>query len=136
MLIFLILYQVPFIIGFFTTFISFIVTFFELMTSKSYIITFFSVLFFGSIILGIDMFWSALIGITQMFQLYGTVLFLPLFDLDNVRKILFCKSHIVFVFFVLLTIMSAFKYLGNIPAIVMSISLILMALKGIKSKSN
>jgi hypothetical protein len=126
-LILLVLCQMPFIIGFVSTLFSFAGSYFNLMPANygwilTIIITFFTM--FLSISSGL--LWSILIGMVQMIQLYVTLLVMPLFDIDVVREILYCKSHILLLFFVLLTILSAFNHLENILAIVMAVTLLVL----------
>lgn len=126
-LFFLILYQVPLIIGGFVTFIMFIRHYFDLLLNYGKVSFVLISLFLGAFILGIDAGWSILVGIAQMFSLYGTLLIYPLInDLTTVRKIFACKSNILIFLFVLLTIMDAFKHLSNVLAITMSICLVIM----------
>jgi len=132
-LIILFLSQIPLILGFGSTFISLIIEYFNFMPDRyGWLITLFITFFFGFFILGIDIIWAMLVGITQMIQLYGTLLVLPLFDIDNVREIIFCKSHLLLIMYVLLTVSSAFKHLENVQAIILSLSLIILTFMGLK----
>ena len=132
-LIILFLSQIPLILGFGSTFISLIIEYFNFMPDRyGLLITLFITFFFGFLILGIDIIWAMLVGITQMIQLYGTLLVLPLFDIDNVREIIFCKSHLLLIMYVLLTASSAFKHLENVQASILSLSLIILTFMGLK----
>lgn len=133
LLMFLLVFLVPGILGYITTFISFILTYFESMTNNyglllTIIISFFTLF----ITLGIGMFWSGIIGITQYIQLLIKLLIMPLFDFDNVRNIFFCKSHILSILFVIMTISSAFTHLEDVPAVIMMITLIILTYGGLK----
>lgn len=126
-LILLVLCQVPLIIGFISTYFSFVGSYFNLMPANygwilTIIITFFTML----LSISTCFMWSFLIGMVQMVQFYVTLLAMPLFDINVVREILYCKSHILLLFFVLLTIVSAFKHLENIVAIVMAVTLLVL----------
>jgi len=126
-LFFIVLYQIPFLIGGFVTFMLFVKHYMGLMLDYGKISFALITLFLGTFIVGVDMGWSFLVGISQMFQLYGSLLIYPLItDLDTVRKIFACKSNILMVLFVLLTILDAFKHLQTTLAIVMSICLAIM----------
>ena len=129
----LLLFQIPAILGFVTSYISYILTYFKGM-SKNYgwlitiLVSFFILLF----VISIGLTWSAGIGIAQMIQLYVTLLIMPLFDSDMVREILYCKSHLLSIVFALLTISSGFKHLENLPAAIMAVTLIVLTYGGLK----
>lgn len=123
-LFFIVLYQIPLIIGGFTTFMTFIQHYFELMSEYGKTSMIFITIILGAFIIGIDIGWSFLVGITQMFRLYGTLLFYPLInDIDTVRKIFACKSKILIFLFILLTIISAFNHLSITLAATMTVCL-------------
>lgn len=133
LLMLLLVYQVPAILGFITTLISFISTYFNSMSSNyGWIITIIITFFTFLITFGIGTFWSGMIGITQSIQLFVTLLIMPLFDFDNVRNIFFCKSHILSILFAIMTISSAFSHLEDVPAVIMMISLIILTYGGLK----
>jgi hypothetical protein len=133
-LIFLFLWQIPLILGTCITFVSLITEYFKYMPDRyGWIITILITLFLGFIVFGIDLMWATLVGITQTFQFYATLLILPLFDIDNVREIIFCKSHLLLILYVLLTISSAFKYLGDVESVIISLSLIILTYTGLKT---
>jgi len=132
-LILLMLYQVPLIVGFVTTYFSFVGSYFNLMPKNyGWILTIIITFFTMAISIPTGLLWSFLIGMFQMVQLYVTLLAMPLFDIDVVREILYCKSHILLIFFVFLTILSAFKHLEDILAVVMMITLIILTYGGLK----
>jgi hypothetical protein len=132
-LILLMLYQVPLIVGFITTFFSFFGSYFNLMPANyGWILTIIITFFTMAISISTGLLWSLLIGMVQTVQLYVTLLAMPLFDIDVVREILYCKSHILLIFFVFLTILSAFKHLEDILAVVIMISLIILTYGGLK----
>lgn len=132
-LIILLLFQIPTILGFVTSYVSYILTYFKSMSSNyGWLITILVSIFILAIVISIGLTWSAAIGIAQMIQLYVTLLIMPLFDLDMVREILYCKSHLLSIVFTLLTIGSAFKHLENMPASVMMITLIFLTYGGLK----
>lgn len=132
-LITLLLLQIPLILGFVTSIISFIGTYFKSM-SKNYgwIITIIISLFTFLFTLSIGGIWSGMIGVAQSIQLFVTILLMPLFDFDAIRQIIYCKSHLLYIIFVLFTILSAFTHLENLPASVMSITLIILIYSGLK----
>jgi len=133
LLMLLLIYQIPAIFGFITTLISFISTYFTSMSSNyGWIITIIISFFTFLITFGIGTFWSGMIGITQSIQLFVTLLIMPLFDFDNVRNIFFCKSHILSILFVIMTISSAFSHLEDVPAVIMMITLIILTYGGLK----
>lgn len=132
-MILLLLFQIPAILGFVTSYISYILTYFKGMSSNyGWLITIIISFFILLIVISIGLAWSAGIGIAQMIQLYVTLLIMPLFDWDMVREILFCKSHLLSIVFALLTISSAFKHLENVPATIMMVSLIFLTAGGLK----
>jgi hypothetical protein len=135
-LILLLMFQIPAILGVVTSFISYIMTYFKGMSnSYGWLITIILSFFILAFVISIGFTWCGAIGIAQMFQLYVTLLILPLFDSEAVRQILFCKSHILSVVFTFLTIMSAFNNLENIPAIIMALTLIFLTGAGIAKKN-
>lgn len=129
----LLLLQIPTILGFMTSYISYILTYFKSMSSNyGWLITISVSIFTLMFILSIGLTWSAGIGIAQIIQLYVTLLIMPLFDTDIVREIIYCKSYILSILFAFLTISSAFKHLENMPASILTITLMILTYGGLK----
>jgi hypothetical protein len=125
----LLLFFVPFFLGSFLTYISFIGEYFYLMSNKyGWIFTIFFTLFIGILIIFLGLFWSGAVGFVQMIRLYGTFLLLPILkDTKHVLKIFNCKSHIIISLFVILTTLSCFTHLDIIPAVITSLVLIYLS---------
>jgi hypothetical protein len=136
-IIILFLYQIPFIIGFVTTFLSFLGSFFKLMPEKyGWSVTILIAIFLGSVFLFLDMFWALSIGIIQMFRFLSTLFFLPiLIDTKNVLKIIGCRSPIIIIIFTLLTMLSAYSNLDSTESTVFIIVLIILTAAILKNIS-
>ena len=127
------LFQIPAILGFVTSFISYLLTYFKGMSNNyGWLITIIVSIFILAFVMSIGLTWSASIGIAQIIQFFATLLIMPLLDFDMVREILYCKSHLLSIIFAFLTISSAFKHLENIPAAIMMITLIILTYGGLK----
>jgi len=116
---FIILCQIPIIIGFVGTLIG------EINSNPlgpiiGSITTFCLIFLFG-----ISIIWPLLIGITQNMQFIITMLILPLMvDINKIKSIIFKNAKIIGAVYGLLTILSAFANLDKVISIIMTITLI------------
>ena len=103
--IFIMILQVPFFFGLFTTIWG------EITSSPfGWLWTFWISFLFGAPFL-----WAALVGVSQSINFLITILFLPIFvDFGKVKEILACNIHLSNGLFYLLTISSAFTHLDSI----------------------
>ena len=112
--IFIMVFQVPFFFGLFTTIWG------EITSSPfGWLWTFWISFLFGAPFL-----WAALFGLSQSINFFMTILFLPIFaDFGKVKEILACNTHLFNGLFCLLTIFSAFTHLDGIHGSIITVVL-------------
>jgi len=107
-----ILFQVPFLFGFFTTL-------WGEITSSSYGWFWTWIFLF---VFGISLLWPLVVGISQSIQFFVTMLILPMYaDFDMIKEILACNSHLLGGLFALLTIVAASANLNGILTLVTAV---------------
>ena len=112
--IFIMVFQVPFFFGLFTTIWGEITS-----SSFGWLWTFWISFLFGAPFL-----WAALVGLSQSINFFVTILFLPIFaDFGKVKEILACNTHLFNGLFCLLTISSAFTHLDSILGSIITVVL-------------
>lgn len=108
----IILFQIPFFFGFFTTL-------WGEITSSSYGWFWTWILLF---VFGISLLWPLAVGISQSIQFFVTMLMLPMYaDFDMIKEILSCNSHLLGGLFALLTIVAASANLNGILTLVTAV---------------
>jgi hypothetical protein len=110
--IFIMVFQVPFFFGLFTTIWGEITS-----SSFGWLWT-----FWFSFLFGLPFIWAALVGVSQSINFFMTILFLPIFaDFGKVKEILGCNTHLFNGLFCLLTISSAFTHLDGLLASIITV---------------
>lgn len=119
--IFSVIFLIPFFIGTFATLWG------EIRSSSFGLLwtIFFALLF------GIGLTWTTTVGSIVFIKYILTMTVLPgLADMDNIKRLMFCKRHIIIGIFSFLTSVSAFAYLDDITAIITSLVLLSMTFFG------
>jgi hypothetical protein len=115
------IFGIPFLIGTFATI-------WGEITSSSFGLLW-TILF--ALLFGIGLSWTTIIGVIIFVKYMLTMLVLPsIADIDNIKRLIFCKRHIIIGIFSILTSVSAFKHLDDITAIITTVVLLSMTFFG------
>jgi hypothetical protein len=86
---------------------------------------------FFALIFGIGLSWTSVIGFIIFIKYILTMTILPpIADMDNIKRLMFCKRHIIIGMFAILTSVSAFTHLDDITAIITTLVLLSMTFFG------
>ncbi|MEX0597716.1 MAG: hypothetical protein WD512_14585 [Candidatus Paceibacterota bacterium] len=117
LILFAMLFQVPFFFGFATTL-------WGEITSSSYGWFWTWIFLF---VFGISLLWPLAVGVAQSIQFFVTMLLLPMYaDFDMIKEILACNSHLLGGLFGLLTIVAASANLNGLLTAVTAVMMIFL----------